>query len=102
MTSETLKILGQIAGIGGIALGVLLIIFRDFLKKNIFAKLTKEQSFRLLRLLLILVWSVAIVGIVAWLWASLANGGNTEATTTTNGEPAGKFEITDVITTPNE
>jgi len=89
---QILRVLGQIAGIGGIALGVLLLVFRDFLKKSVFAKLTKDQSFRLLRLLLILTWSVAMVGIVAWIWP----------TTARNGNGGGSFEITEVLVTPNE
>ncbi len=47
---ETLKGLGQIAGIGGAALGVLALVFRDAIRKNIFAALTKAQSFALMRL----------------------------------------------------
>ncbi len=46
-TLETLKQLGQVAGIGGIALGVLALVFRDIIRKNIFAGLTKRQSFEL-------------------------------------------------------
>ena len=61
-----LKELGVIAGIAGIALGVLLILYRDVIRKNIFPTLTKDQGFKLLILILLLVWSIAIVGIGAW------------------------------------
>ena len=63
---ETLKTMGAVAGIGGLALGVFLILFRDFLRKLLLPQLGKDQAYRLLRLFLILVWSVAIVGIAAW------------------------------------
>jgi len=73
MDKEILEIFGKIAGIGGLSLGVMLLIFRDFLAKKIFSTLTKEQSFKLLRLLLILTWSIAIVGISAYIYNIYAN-----------------------------
>jgi hypothetical protein len=72
MTPEILKIVGQVAGVAGVALGVFLILFRDVIRKSIFPRLTKEQGFRLLTLVLVLVWSVALAGIAAWLWVSLS------------------------------
>lgn len=68
---ETLELMGKVAGIGGLALGTLLILFRDVIRKNIFSNLTRDQSYRLIRLILVLVWSVAIAGIAAWLVAPM-------------------------------
>lgn len=64
---EILEIMGKVAGIGGLALGTLLLLFRDVIRKNIFSNLTRDQSYRLIRLILILVWSIALAGIAAWL-----------------------------------
>jgi|GEM_PF-5079040 len=66
-----LETVGKVAGIGGIALGVLLILFRNVLRKEVFPTLTRDQAFKLIRLLLILVWSIALVGITAWLVAPM-------------------------------
>lgn len=66
MTLELLKTLGQIAGIGGIALGIFLILYRDIIRKKIFPQLTKQQGFQLLILITVLVWSIALAGIGAW------------------------------------
>jgi len=63
---EILKVVGQIAGLGGIAFGVFLIIFRDVIRKNIFQTMTKEQSFKIIKLIIILTWLLAFVGIGAW------------------------------------
>ncbi len=63
---DILKVLGGIAGIGGIALGVLLIIYKEVIKKRIFPTLTQKQAFRLLVLVLVFVWSLAVLGIGAW------------------------------------
>lgn len=70
MDTQLLTTLAQVAGVGGVALGVFLLIFRDIIRKKIFPQLTKQQAFRLLVLMLVLTWSVAIVGIVAWIWVS--------------------------------
>lgn len=79
MEPEILKAAGQIAGIGGLALGVLLIIFRDIIHKKIFPGLAEPDAYRLLRLMVVLVWSVALLGIAAWVYvkkseASLSPG----------------------------
>lgn len=66
MNADLLKTLGGIAGIAGISVGVLLVVFRDIIRKAIFPQLTKAQAFRLLTLIIITVWSVALVGVGAW------------------------------------
>jgi hypothetical protein len=66
MEREILKIAAEVAGLGGLALGVLLLVCRDVLTKNIFPNLTKKQGYALLRLIVVLVWSVALIGRGAW------------------------------------
>ena len=67
MDADLFKTLGQIAGIGGIALGVFLILFREIIRKSIFPTLKKDHAYRLLRLIAILVFIVALAGISAWI-----------------------------------
>ncbi|QPF90975.1 hypothetical protein [Bradyrhizobium commune] len=62
-----LKIAGQIAGIGGLALVILLILFRNIIRKNIFPTLKKDDAYRLLRLITLLTFLVALAGIAAWI-----------------------------------
>lgn len=64
--ASTLKTVGQVAGIGGIALGVLLLVFRDVVRKNIFPGLAQVQAYRLIRLIVFLTFSIALAGIAAW------------------------------------
>ena len=71
MQAEILEALGQIAGIGGIALGVLLLVFRDVVRKAIFPRLTPDHGYRLLRLIIVSVWSVAVLGLGAWIWTDV-------------------------------
>lgn len=68
MEASVLETVGQVAGIGGIALGVVLIVFREIIRKKIFPQLTKQQAYSLLRLITVFTFSVAIAGIGAWVW----------------------------------
>lgn len=64
-----LEKLGQVAGIGGIALGVFLLIFRDVIRKNIFPNLTRQQAYNIIRLVLAMTFLIAVLGIGAWVWS---------------------------------
>ncbi len=66
MDVELLKTFGQIAGIGGLALGVFLLLFRDIIAKNIFPQLAKKDAYRLLRLISFLIFLIAAFGLAAW------------------------------------
>ncbi len=68
MEADVLKTVGQIAGIGGLALGVFLLLFRDIIRKQIFPQLTKKDAYRLLRLISTLVFLIAALSIGAWVW----------------------------------
>ena len=70
MDLRILQVVGEIAGIGGLGLGVLLIIFREIIRKNIFPTLSRPNAYGLLRLIAILTWSVAILGLIAWTYLS--------------------------------
>jgi len=68
MDADIIKTVSQTAGIGGVALGIYLLLFRDIIRKQIFPELSKQHAFRLLRLIAVLVWSVAVLGMGAWMW----------------------------------
>lgn len=69
MPENILQIVGAIAGIGGISLGILLIIFRDFIRRfiqaNVFTTLPSSQATLLLGATIIFTFAIAIVGIFA-------------------------------------
>jgi hypothetical protein len=65
-----LKTVGQIAGLAGLALGVVLIIYRDVLRKSIFPKLDQGQAYSVIRLVLVLTWLIALAGLGAWLYTA--------------------------------
>lgn len=68
-----LETAGRIAGIGGLALGVFLILFRNLLRKLNLPGLTKDQSFKVVVIFMVLVWSIAVCGLGAWVYASTRN-----------------------------
>jgi hypothetical protein len=82
MDAEILKTVGQVAGIGGLALGVFLLLFKDIIRKNIFPTLPAAEAYRLLRLITGAVWSVAIVGILAWVYIETRQSAAADASAT--------------------
>lgn len=56
-------------GVGGIALGVLLYVFRGVLQQNLLFKagLSSNQAFYIVAALLIFTFGIATIGVVAWL-----------------------------------
>jgi len=69
MDSKLLQGLGKIAGLGGIAVGVVLLLFRDFLKQKFLPSqgLPPEQGYHILLAFLILTFGIGAVGVVAWI-----------------------------------
>ena len=68
--TSLLTVVGQVAGIGGLALGVLLLVFRDVIRKNIFPELAADHAYRIIQLIIVLTFSVAAIGIAAWVYVS--------------------------------
>ena len=71
---DLLEKLGKIAGIAGIAVGALVLIFGGIIQKNIFPGMTKEQGFRVIRMMIISASVLALMGIVAWVYTSYQEG----------------------------
>jgi len=81
MSVELLKTVGQVAGIGGLAIGALVLIFRDIIRKNIFPKLPAQSAYHLLRLIIIAAWSISAMGIAAYAYVKTLNGPSSVTTT---------------------
>lgn len=78
---EILESLAAVAGIGGIAVGVLAIAYRDILAQKIFPELTKRQAYKIIRLIIVLVWVVALSGLASWTYLSAQQKHGTSQTT---------------------
>lgn len=67
-TIQIISKVGQVAGIGGIALAILLLLFRDVIRKNIFPMLGQAQAYRLIKLVVLLTFSISALGLAAWVY----------------------------------
>jgi Mg2+/Co2+ transporter CorB len=67
MTEQLIQ-LAKVAGIGGLAFGVLVLIFREVIRKQIFPTLPPRQAYRLLRLIVVLTFTIALVGLIGWVY----------------------------------
>ena len=72
-SASILEVAGKIAGIGGLSLGVFLLLFREVIRKNIFPNLTKDQAYKIIKLVVILTFSIAVFGISAWVYVEVNN-----------------------------
>lgn len=68
---ELLKTLAQIAGIGGIAFGVLFLLFRDVISNSLKKSLPPEKAYELVRLIIIFTFSVSIIGLLGYFYISI-------------------------------
>jgi hypothetical protein len=79
MDYDIFETFAKYAGVGGLALGIFLILFRDVIRKNVFSQLTKEHSYRLLFLITVLIWALAISGLGAWVYLKSSESISTSA-----------------------
>lgn len=70
MESTILKTVGQIAGIGGLSIGVFLLLFKDLLKKLKVPGLTRNQWFKVIVVFMCMVWSIGVIGLLLWFFTS--------------------------------
>ena len=75
---------GQIAGIAGMGLTIFLVLFREIIRKNIFPKLTKKQSFIIIMSCMAIVAFIAVFSIVKYY--SGHSGGVDQVTVLVHGE----------------
>ena len=71
MEIQLLQAVGKIAGIGGLALGVFVLLFEEVIRKNIFPMLSDDHASGLIRQFMYLTFGVAVCGIVAWTFVAL-------------------------------
>src|SRR5689334_18534658 len=71
MEIQLLQAVGKIAGIGGLALGVFVLLFEEVIRKNIFPMLSDEHASGLIRQFMYLTFGIAVFGIAAWTYVSV-------------------------------
>ena len=73
MDVDILKTVGGIAGIGGLGLGVFLLLSRTWLEKLIIPALGRKQAYQLMLVFILLVWSIAVIGIAAYVYIEVSS-----------------------------
>jgi hypothetical protein len=86
MDYNVFRIVGAVAGIGGIALASVVYIFREVIRKEIFPQLTKEQAYTLLNRIVVLIFIIGVLGIIAYIVVNWQSG-NHDNTNNTRSEP---------------
>jgi hypothetical protein len=66
--ASILETLGQVAGVGGVSLGVIALVFRDVIRKNIFPNLTKVQAYKVIQQIVWLTFLIAAIGLASWVY----------------------------------
>jgi hypothetical protein len=67
--SEVLKAISPYAGLGGISIALVVLLFRSVIAKEIFPRLTKVHAYRIIRLVVLLAFFLGLAGIAASLFA---------------------------------
>lgn len=66
--SEIFRVVGSVAGLAGLAIGLIVILFREVIRKQVFPQLARGQAYALLRMIVFLAWTIAVLGILAWVY----------------------------------
>ncbi len=87
MDVQILQTVGAAAGLAGVAMGMILLLYRELLRKKIFPRLSQKDAYRLLRHIALLSWSVAMTGIISWGWSQAIThpGGSEDASSRSTG-----------------
>ncbi len=75
---------GMIAGFAGLALGAVVFLFREVIRKKIFSKLSKQQSFTILLVVMVLITGLSVYSIN--LYFSNESDGRGQLTVLVHGE----------------
>jgi len=67
MDYQLFKIVGALAGLGGISVAAVVYIFREIIRKEIFPQLTKNQAYSLLNRMVVLTSIIGFVGVMTYL-----------------------------------
>lgn len=76
MDTDLLGTLGKIAGIAGISVGALVLIFRSIIHENFLSKMSQEQSFKITSRIVTYAGLLAVCGLVSWVYLKVSGKEN--------------------------
>lgn len=65
--NSVLKTVGAVAGIGGIAIAVLMLIYRELIRSNLLSIIQPDHAAAIIAAIVILTFFVEIFGVYCWL-----------------------------------
>jgi hypothetical protein len=65
---QLFRTLGEIAGLAGLAVGLILVLYREIINK-VAPTLAPKDGYRLLRAIAYLSFGIAVLGILCWTWS---------------------------------
>jgi hypothetical protein len=68
MNIDILKDLTQVAGIAGLVVGALVLIFGSIIQKSIFPNLTKDQGYKIMRMIIVFSFATALIGLAGYFY----------------------------------
>lgn len=77
MDTDLLGSLGKIAGIAGISIGALVLIFRSIIHENFLSKMSQEHSYKITNRIVSFAGLLAVAGLVSWMYLKVS-GRDTE------------------------
>lgn len=57
-----------VAGIGGVGFAIFYLLCREVIRQKIFPNLTKDQAYKIIRLIIVLAFIVSMAGLIAWMY----------------------------------
>ena len=57
-----------VTGIGGVGFAIFYLLCREVIRQKIFPNLTKDQAYKIIRLIIFLAFIVSMAGLIAWMY----------------------------------
>jgi hypothetical protein len=72
--SELFETAGKVAGLAGLCVVLVLLVFREVIQKALLSKLSPKDAYRFFRLLILSTSVVAVIGMILWVTPTIVVG----------------------------
>ncbi len=63
---NNLEVILKYTGLAGLSITILFLLFKNIIRKNIFPRLSQDQGYKILRLIIVLVFIMSMVSIITY------------------------------------
>jgi hypothetical protein len=89
--------LAKYIGLAGVAIGMVFWVFKEIIRKDIFSKLDKKQSYNIIRLIIIICFGVVVLSLIVYTFSLFKPSSITNKTSDSVKEETLKLENKGVI-----